>query len=60
MPTPRSACGLPADREEPSAHPGACRWRLHRLFATREARFAAGAGREDPLACFLPDHRWIW
>ena len=33
--------------------PGACRWRLHRLFATREVRFAAGAGREDPLACFL-------
>ena len=32
----------------------------HRLFATREARFAAGAGRDDPLACFLPDHAWVW
>ena len=32
----------------------------HRLFATREARFAAGAGREETLACFLPDHRWTW
>ncbi len=30
----------------------------HRLFATREARFAARAGNGDPLACFLPDHRW--
>lgn len=38
---------------------------LHRLFATREARFAAGYGRDDLLACFLlacfvPDHRWTW
>ena len=32
----------------------------HRLFGTREARFAAGAGRDDPLACFLPDHAWVW
>ena len=32
----------------------------HRLFATREARFAARAGHGDPLACFLPDHRWTW
>ena len=32
----------------------------HRLFATREARFATGAGRDDPLACFLPDHAWAW
>ena len=32
----------------------------HRLFATREACFAAGAGRDDTLACFLPDHRWTW
>ena len=32
----------------------------HRLFATREARFATGAGHDDPLACFLPDHAWVW
>ena len=33
---------------------------LHRPFATREARFAVGAGRDDPLSCFLPERSWSW